>query len=290
MLTLFVQGMKGLQVLRNFPQKFHPLIKEVKIGMDKKIVNDYSNEIRSFCKNNSIVFSISNVSNSFDSEYAIAIGWQRLIKYSKKQFLIVFHDSILPRLRGFNPLVTCLLNGDREIGVTALFASEEYDKGNIIDCEVVEIKYPIKVEKAIAQVSKCYATLANKLIQSIADKKEIIGKVQNEKDATYSLWRDDEDYIINWRDDATYISRFIDAVGFPYKGARTYIGNKLITILDAEPQPDVTIENRLEGKVIFKIANEPVIVCGTGLLKIKEAIDDSGEKVDFSKNFRIRFK
>ena len=77
MLTLFVQGMKGLQVLRNFPQKIHPLIKEVKIGRDKKIVNDYSNEIRSFCKKNSIVFSISNVSNSFDSEYAIAIGWHR---------------------------------------------------------------------------------------------------------------------------------------------------------------------------------------------------------------------
>jgi len=290
MLTLFVQGMKGLVVLKHFPQKFHSLIQEVKIGIDKKIINDYSLEISLFCKKNNISSFIFNGSKSFDSEYAIAIGWQRLINYSEKQFLIVFHDSILPRLRGFNPLVTSLINGDKKVGVTALFASEEYDKGDIIDFEQVKIEYPIKIEKAISEVSQCYSVLANKLIYLIANKKEIIGEAQNEEDATYSLWRDDDDYSIDWRDDAVHICRFIDAVGFPYKGAKTYMGEKLITILDTESQPDVVIENRLEGKVIFKIENKPVIVCGTGLLRIKEAVDNSGKKIDFSKIFRIKFK
>ena len=33
--------------------------------------------------------------------------------------LLIFHDSLLPKLRGFNPTVTALIAGEIEIGVTA---------------------------------------------------------------------------------------------------------------------------------------------------------------------------
>ena len=49
-----------------------------------------------------------------------------------KSKLIVFHDSVLPKLRGFNPLVTSLINGYEEIGVTVLYGTEDFDRGEII--------------------------------------------------------------------------------------------------------------------------------------------------------------
>ena len=49
----------------------------------------------------------------------------------------------MPKYRGFAPLVNSLVNGEKIIGVTALFASEEYDNGDIIMQSSVDITYPI---------------------------------------------------------------------------------------------------------------------------------------------------
>ena len=291
MVTFFLLGKKGLEVLNLLDQKSIENIDMLVIGTDKNVQKDYSEDIRQRCLGYGVPHVTSNKTSSFSSKYAIAIGWRRLINCEETQRLIVLHDSILPRLRGFNPLVTALINGDKEIGVTALFASEEYDRGEIIDSEVIQISYPIKIEEAIARVSVCYSILVNRLMKSIYSQESLEGRKQDESKATYSLWRDKEDYFINWEDDADKISRHIDAVGFPYDGAKTHYDNRVITILEATPlQEDVYIENRIPGKVIFKKDGYLVVVCGRGLLIIRKALDTDKEYLDFNGKFRLRFK
>ena len=134
--------------------------------------------------------------------------------------LIVFHDSLLPRYRGFNPLVSCLINGERHIGVTALLASSEYDRGNIISRSYTEINYPIKIQNAIELILRNYRELALTVSEMIERREVITGQPQNEQEASFSLWRDEEDYRIDWSQPAEDIKRFIDAVGYPYKGAQ----------------------------------------------------------------------
>lgn len=289
-ITLFLSGKKGLEVLLRLEPEYLLTISEVFVGVDKNILNDYSKKIASFCKTNTITYSLSTSRNTFSSKYAIAIGWRKLINYEGDQQLIIFHDSILPRLRGFNPLVTALINGDKEIGVTAILASSEYDRGDIIDVEKITIDYPIKIETAINKISGCYSILANRVISSINNKEFLSSKKQDEKLATYSLWRDDEDYFINWNESAHKIARQIDAVGFPYKGAKTVLDDKIITIIDSTPLNDVTIENRSVGKIIFKENNNPIVVCGKGLLLLIKATDSNNQVIDFSNKFRMRFK
>ncbi|MCM4167880.1 Methionyl-tRNA formyltransferase [Arenibacter antarcticus] len=290
MLTFFLQGKKGLTVLKGYKEAYFKFISQIIIGTDSHVINDYSDEIVAFCIENSLRYNVSKKSNSFTTEYGLAIGWQYLIQHQHNQKLIVFHDSILPSLRGFNPLVTGLINGDKTIGVTALYASEEYDKGDIIDAEKSDITYPIKINKAIKIVAECYSRLANKIVEKIILNKPFNTTAQNENNATYSLWRDEEDYLINWNDCSEKISRFIDAVGYPYKGAMTRIGNKKIIVLEASVTNDVIIENRTVGKIIFKRDNNPVVVCGKGLLVIEKAVEQDGKEVDFKNKFRIRFK
>ena len=290
MITLFLLGKKGLETLIKLEDSNLLSLSKVIIGTDNNVVQDYSEEIKAFCLKSTICYSISSTENTFTSKYAIAIGWRKLINYESHQRLIVFHDSILPRLRGFNPLVTALINGDKEVGVTALFASEEYDKGDIIAIEKIAISYPLKIEKAIALLSDCYALLGNKVISKLISDDVIQAFKQDERLATYSLWRDEEDYFIDWSEDAEKISRQIDAMGFPYKGAKTRINNQIITIIESKPINDVVIENRSIGKIIFRQENKPVVVCGKGLLLIANAEDSNHKKVDLSKKFRLRFK
>lgn len=290
MTTLFLLGRKGLETLIKLEPKNRMFISEVLIGVDKYVINDYAPDIQSFCLKNDIKHSISGKEQSFHSKYAIAIGWKKLIHYNDGQQLIVFHDSILPRLRGFNPLVTALINGDNEVGVTALFASKEYDRGAIVDVEKINIEYPLKIEDAIEMISECYALLGNKILSQLRTEQTLVSHRQDEAKATYSLWRNEDDYFINWKEDAEKIARHIDAVGFPYNGAKTQLNNETITIVNALPMEDVVIENRSVGKIIFKIDNYPVVVCGKGLLMIKKAKTAQDEILDFKNKFRLKFK
>jgi len=91
---------------------------------------------------------------------------------------------------------------------------------------------------------------------------------QNETEVTYWLWRDEEDYRIDWSSDAAQIQRFIDSVGNPYKGASAFMGEHTVRILDAVVEPDIQIEVRQSGKIVFMREGSPIVVCGRGLLRV----------------------
>ena len=115
-------------------------------------------------------------------------------------------------------------------------------------------------------------------------------KSQNESEATYSVWRDDLDYWVNWRDDADKICRFVDAVGIPYKGARTSVNGKIVIIKDVASIPDRTIHNRDCGKVLDQMNGLPIVICGDGLILIKDAyFQDTNLSLVPMRNMRVRF-
>ena len=188
-------------------------------------------------------------------------------------------------------MVTALINEDREIGVTALFADKEFDRGDIIEQNKRAIEYPLKIQEAIALVSGLCAELCVKIFNKIKSQQSINSYPQNEESASYSLWRDEEDYRIDWHKDAEFIRRFIDATGFPYKGASSIVSSEIIRILEAKIEKDVKIANRQPGKVLFLTDGFPTVVCGKGLLTIKNAIFDK-DKISFLplRKFRVRFK
>lgn len=279
---------KGYWVLNEFIKTFtSKAIEVVIIGQDKNIETDYYDEIKQFCTDNYILFFDRNSEYEIKSEYIFAISWKWLIRTDKK--LIVLHDSLLPKYRGFAPLVNMLINGEKEIGVTALFANENYDCGDIIAQKSVAINYPITIEEAINSIIPLYSELVNLIVDNYFQEINIIGTKQKNEDATYSLWRDEDDYFVNWNDTAENIKRFIDAVGYPYKGASTGMDNQFVKIKDATVVEDLKIENRDVGKVIFYKNNYPIVVCGRGLLKLNTVVDSTGNAIQYKK-FRIRFK
>jgi methionyl-tRNA formyltransferase len=286
MINLYLLGFKGLKALTNLDQLQLDYISLVIIGQDKNIDNDYSDKIEFLCIRKGLNFKIQNETSQLKAEFSIAIGWRWIIKDNSN--LIVFHDSILPKYRGFNPLVTALINGDEEIGVTAIKGSNDYDKGEIISQETMSIKYPIKINDAIEKVSILYSRLLKESIMKIHTR-NIESYSQNENYSSYSLWRDEKDYKINWSLDSNRIKRFIDAVGYPYKGAYTLLNGNKIIIKHSEIVKDVQIINRDVGKVIFKNGRSFTIVCGEGLLKVHKFYNENNHPIDLNK-FRLRFE
>jgi methionyl-tRNA formyltransferase len=291
-ISFFLMNEKGYRVLLELIRN-EKKIAEVVCSKDKNLVNDYYKEIKELCENNDISFfdRNDNFDDQITADYIITIGWRWLIKGQLQDKLIVSHDSILPKYRGFAPLVNMLINGENEIGVTFLFASDEYDCGNIITQKIRKINYPIKINKAIEIISELFFDSIMEIYSIIERGETLPSNLQNESKATYSLWRNENDYLIDFQKSSKEIKRFIDAVGEPYLGASAFIKNRKVRILDVETLDDKVIENRDVGKVIFMKDGKPVIVCGEGLLKINELInDDDRTSILPLDSFRIKFK
>jgi methionyl-tRNA formyltransferase len=287
-------GQKGYQVLNAaIIGDFKEHLRLVVVGKDPQIHGDFSDEIFSLCENHAIPCCERNdfveSSLAYEDHVAFASGWRWLIKEPFRQIL-VFHDSLLPKYRGFNPLVTALLKKDSEIGVTALIANKDFDCGDIVGSRSTEIIYPVRVADAIQLVSKLYFDLANSLFATVAEAGFLKGIPQDEAQASYSVWRDDEDYRINWSWSADKITHFINSLSYPYKGASTVCDGEMIRILHAEPISDVVIANRDVGKVLFIKDEKPVVICGSGLLRITAATDNEGRNALPFKKFRSRLK
>ena len=289
-ITIFAMTEKGYRVLQKLLTKFKHNIEIVIGSRDSQLQEDFYSEIKCLCEDNYIHFVDRKDFGEITTQYAIAVSWRWIINMDNSN-LIVFHDSLLPRYRGFNPLVSALINGDSQVGVTALFATSEYDKGDIITQSLTQIDYPIKIQDAINKILENYEEIALYVLEKIVNNNKFSVVVQNENQATYSLWRDDEDYRINWHQSSIELKRFIDAVGYPYKGAATILNCNLVRILEAEIVRDVVIENRIPGKVIFVKDSQPIVVCGQGLLQIQKLIDDKeNQSLIPLPKFRTRFR
>lgn len=289
-INLYLMTEKGFEVIKAVSSNFLENDIFVIIGRDDSIENDYSSEIESFCISNKISFCFRGKLIR-EAEYSIAISWRWILNINN---LIVVHDSLLPKYRGFAPLVNALKNGDKNIGVTAIFASQEFDRGDIIYQEKIKVEYPIKIKLAIALISSLYVKIVIKIMSVIGQDINLPRKKQNNNLATYSLWLDEADYLINWDDSADNIKRFVDATGFPYQGAQTRFmkNNELrkIKVLDVEVIEDVKIVNRDVGKIIFIDSGLPIVVCGFGLIKLIDAVDFNNNKSILPfKPFRIKF-
>lgn len=286
----FILGYKGYKCLQTFVDKFgSEYVSFVVSDRDANIEQDYYESIQLLCEANHIKFSNRRGYVDGVDLFRFAIGWRWIIP--NQDNLIVFHDALLPRYRGFAPLVNALINGEKRIGVSALLAESQYDCGDILGQKSIAIKYPKKIMDAIEDVSLLYVDVLLEVAQKLIVGTNLNAVKQDDLKSSYSPWRDELDYAMNWRQSAGYLSRFVDAVGYPYKGAVTTMKGRLIRVIEAQVMPDVNVEDRSAhvGKVLFMDEGRPTVICGEGLLQLKEVADESGDSLVGKIPFRTRF-
>lgn len=287
---LYLMNPKGHHVLDALIRHdFHGHIAAVVGAQDSGIKDDRFEAIRERCLSYGIPWFPRAAFSGMEADYTFAIGWRWMLPSTPP--LIILHDSLLPKYRGFAPLVSALINGEKELGVTALFAAAEYDRGDIIAQKSIAVEYPLTISRAIDMVSEVYSDIVIEIMNLLRRDRSLPRRTQEEAQATYSLWRDDSDYEVWWDWDAPRIERFVNAVGYPYEGARTWLHDKAIRLVRVTALDDVFVENRTSGKVIFVRDQKPIIVCGRGLIRIDEAIlEETGQSALPFPSFRIRLK
>lgn len=284
-MDLYLCGTKGLAALEAALGYPH-IITSVRILPDAGVLNDPYDSMLQLVQKHELNL-VSRDYRIFDSE-ALAVGWKYLIQ-APHQRLFVVHDSLLPKYRGWNPLVTALQNRDPEIGVTLLLADEKIDHGLIVDQRSISVTYPQKIAEAMQVIEEKIKDIVTFLLEQ-PDRTNLQMQTQVEDSATYSIWRDEEDYRIDWTKSADDILAFIDSVSFPYKGATTSLNGENVRVFSARVVSELLIVNRTPGKV-WKIENgNPTILCGRGLLELQEYLfEDQTRGSSRLKSLKNRF-
>ena len=299
---LFLATKKGFYALEKIVESgFKKNVGMVITFVEKDVEKSYDKDIEMICRKEGIKFLIWNEAKYNLTQYikyekitsAVAIGWKYLIDLGINNVLednlIVFHDSLLPKYRGFAPTPTAIMCGESRIGVSVIFATETVDEGDIIlqqDMIVEESQY---INEIIERQGELYSELLLKVFKMISDNK-LDSYKQNEDEATYSLWRNIEDCRIDWSETSTEIYNKIRAVSAPFYGAYTeYNGYRIIINRCEKLGKDLNFAIRDCGKIWSIQGNCPIVVCGKGLIKILEAKTLNNDKVIFDK-LRIRLK
>ena len=294
-IAMFIASEKGWYSLKKAIESgYAQNIKMVATFREVNVEKSYDQEIINLCQENKIRCYLwteikellLKILIDLKIDIVITISWKYLINIDVnkvlKYGLIVFHDSLLPKYRGFAPTPTAIMCGENKVGVTALFAAEKIDEGDIILQKEIPVSNEDYISDVIAKEAKMCGDMVIEIIE-MAKNNSINCIKQEDSAATYSIWRDVEDCKINWNKTATEIRNMIRAVSSPYPGAYFFYCKRKVIIKSAEVIDDMSFAIRQPGKM-WKIQNNcPLVICGKGMLKILDAEYDDGSKVIFNK-------
>lgn len=143
-----------------------------------------------------------------------------------------FHDSLLPKLTGFSPVLWALISGQTETGLTVHRMDEGLDTGDIL------VQHALPIGPAETGTELVYRTM--ELIPVVL--KEALTALesgspqwrpQRKEDRSYFHKRSERDSAIDWTWPADDLERFVRALSDPYPRAFTFYRGERIEIVEA---------------------------------------------------------
>ena len=174
------------------------------------------------------------------------------------------HPSALPRHRGAAPVVSAILEGDREAGLSVLFVEDEMDAGDILG----QISLPINPDETTNSIMNRCAEAGRTFFPDIIYrwvKGGITPKVQDHKQSSWFGRMEKKYGRIDWSRPAEEIERRCRALS-PWPGSYTFFKGKRLLIHRgiARPAPaDLSVETA-PGQVV-NTEDGPAITAGEGL-------------------------
>ena len=193
-----------------------------------------------------------------------SVSWRYMIPRAVfgriRRGAFVFHDSLLPRYRGFSPTVWSIINGEPETGVTLFEMADSVDNGRLVDQLAVKIEPDEYIDSVVRRVSEAYLALLDRNLNALLDGRAVM-KPQDESFATYTCRRTPRDNRVDWRRPARDVFNLIRASSKPYPGAYCFFESQQLTIWSAKlPSAAPRYVGVVPGRVIERIKDEGALV------------------------------
>lgn len=226
----------------------------------------------------------------FTSELAVLIDFgiivsQKVIDYFPLG-IINSHFSLLPKLRGADPITFSILNGDKETGVSLMLLVAAMDEGPLLAQQAL----PIPDDITTPELTDRLIDLSYRMLRDTVPKYaagEIQPIPQPQEGATYSRKLTKEDGVLDWEKPAEQLEREIRAF-ISWPKSRTKLGNVEVIITKAHAVP-VNHPGLRPGDITTMKEGVVMVECGTGYLCIDE-LKPVGKKEMTGKAFLAGYK
>jgi len=189
------------------------------------------------------VYPIEDINKEADllrmikADTIIMCGWRQVLSNEilsiPQDGVVAFHPTLLPEGRGSAPIINSILEGLDVSGVTAYYAKDGIDNGDII----TQIPFPINKQDYAMDVYNKIIWAGRMIIGDIVPellKGKLLSVPQDEAEATYFPTRSLKDNEILESDSIEMANRKIRAFSKPYRGAFIRQGDKEIIIWKGE--------------------------------------------------------
>ena len=278
--------LSGLEVLKKIYQiKPSSVIGCITID-DVEDLRSVFREFEVFCSINKIPMEVVKGScnikiliDKYRPDLCIVMGWYYLIDSSiiknVRGGFIGIHNSLLPRYRGFSPVVWAIINGEKETGFSVFSFDEGMDTGQLWYQGRVTIEDKDYINTVLEKINQKILIFFQENYLDLLDEK-LCPYEQKAISATYGSRRTAEDGKIKWNQPAKNIYNFIRAQSKPYPGAFSFYDNKKIIIWKASIFSSNVYGTPGQVCMINKEEESVIVVCGenSGLI-LKEVEMDS---------------
>lgn len=191
------------------------------------------------------------------------------------------HASLLPAYRGSAPVNWCLINGERETGVTTMLTDKGMDTGDMM----LRVKTPVGPEETAGELTERLAVMGAKLLMETLQAVEAgtcPREAQDPEKASYYPLLKKETGHIDWTMSAERIANLVRGVN-PWPGAWTEMDAGVLKVWKAAAFHDDA--GAVPGEVMTSDPRQGLVVStGEGRLELME-IQAPGSKRMHAKDY-----
>lgn len=188
------------------------------------------------------------------------------------------HASLLPKYRGAAPINWCIINGEKETGVTIQQMNEGIDTGDILAAKSMAIAPDETAESLFDKLSKLGAKLIVETLPKL-ERGEITPVPQDEALASHTKMMSKSLGRIDWNNDAVSIERLVRGLN-SWPSAYTFWNKKSLKLWRCEVI-DAESENAdLAGKVMAVSKDSFDVACAKGALRVWELQLEGKKRMD----------
>ncbi|MDE6565529.1 MAG: methionyl-tRNA formyltransferase [Clostridia bacterium] len=174
------------------------------------------------------------------------------------------HASLLPKYRGSSPIQWCVINGEKETGVTIMKTAYEVDSGDILFADKTEIEENETAGELFERLSLLASESIIKALDMIESGNAKFTS-QNHNEATFCKMLSKADGLIDWSKNAQQIKNFVRGMN-PWPCAFTNLNGVTYKIHKVS-----VCESKYYGRcgeIVECNKNSLIVACGSGFVSI----------------------
>ena len=238
--------------------------------------------------------SFVEVLQGMEADVYVVIAFGQLLPKAVLELLkygcINIHASLLPKYRGAAPIQWCVIDGERETGITTMMMDVGLDTGDMLEKTVI----PIEEKETGGSLHDKLSLAGGALILSTLKKLEegtLVRTPQTDEGTCYAKMLTKSLGDIDWNQSAVSIERLIRGLN-PWPSAYTLWNGKTIKIWSADvttgreaaaflSESGVPSETGITpGTVVCSDKHSLVVCTGDGLLSVRELQMEGKKRMD----------